>query len=133
MHTLSPALVTGRNGLAGVLGTMGGDVQPQVLLQLLARMLPGGQPPGEAVAAPGGPWATAASTPGTGGQDRRSTTLEFDAPTSWSEGLTARGHRVVRSPPGSNAGHAQVIMVDDDGMLAGAADPRAITGSACGW
>ena len=132
VHTLSPALVTGGSGLAGVLGTMGGDVQPQVLLQLLVRMLRHGQPPGEAVSAPrwtlgGGGFDTWS------GQGPQTTTVEFDAPASWSDGLTARGHRVVRSPPGANAGHAQVIMVGDDGMLAGAADPRAITGSACGW
>ena len=39
-HTLTPALVTTLDGrLAAVLGTMGGDSQPQVLLQLLARAL----------------------------------------------------------------------------------------------
>ena len=40
-HTLTPGLVTNLDGrLAAVLGTMGGDSQPQVLLQLLARTFP---------------------------------------------------------------------------------------------
>ena len=52
-HTLSPLLVTDPDGaLAAVLGTMGGDSQPQVLLQLLARLLLHGQSPGRAVSAP---------------------------------------------------------------------------------
>src|SRR6185437_10257390 len=39
-HTLSPALVTTDDGsLDMVIGTMGGDAQPQVVLQLLARLL----------------------------------------------------------------------------------------------
>ncbi|HTN81083.1 MAG TPA: gamma-glutamyltransferase, partial [Acidimicrobiales bacterium] len=39
-HTLTPALVTGLDGrLAAVLATMGGDSQPQILLQVLARAL----------------------------------------------------------------------------------------------
>ena len=52
-HTLSPLLVTDPDGaLAAVLGTMGGDSQPQVLLQLLARLLLHGESPGRAVSAP---------------------------------------------------------------------------------
>ena len=39
-HTLSPMLVTRRDGaLTHVVGAMGGDVQPQILVQLLARLL----------------------------------------------------------------------------------------------
>jgi len=52
-HTLSPLLVTDSSAaLDAVLGTMGGDAQPQVLLQLIVRMLALGQAPGDAVAAP---------------------------------------------------------------------------------
>ncbi len=51
-HTLSPTLVTRPGGeLRLVLGTMGGDAQPQILLQLLARLLSSGQAVEEAVAA----------------------------------------------------------------------------------
>ncbi|HSS09791.1 MAG TPA: gamma-glutamyltransferase, partial [Acidimicrobiales bacterium] len=50
-HTLSPTAVTRADGtLAGVLGTMGGDSQPQILLQLLARWLVTGESPGSAIA-----------------------------------------------------------------------------------
>ncbi len=41
-HTLSPALITDGGGLRAALATRGGHLQPQVLLQLTARMLAGG-------------------------------------------------------------------------------------------
>ncbi len=50
-HTLSPALVTRPDGeLHAVLGTQGGDGQPQILLQVLARLLHADQSPGRAIA-----------------------------------------------------------------------------------
>ena len=52
-HTLAPALVTAPDGsLQATVGSMGGDAQPQIVLQLLARLLAGGQPPATAVHAP---------------------------------------------------------------------------------
>ena len=43
-HTLSPLAVTRDDGaLDAVIGTMGGDAQPQILLQLLARTLIAGE------------------------------------------------------------------------------------------
>jgi gamma-glutamyltranspeptidase / glutathione hydrolase len=131
-HTLSPALVTHPDGtLAAVLGTMGGDIQPQIVLQLLARLLHNGQSPGRAVAAPR--WML-----GTGGFDTwegagpQATLVEAGAPSAWEDGLAALGHRVVRADRGANAGHAHAIVVRDDGMRVGAADPRALTGAAVG-
>src|SRR6185436_1063893 len=52
-HTLSPLIVTRPDGsLRQVLGTRGGDSQPQLVLQLLARTLAFGQDAGTAMAAP---------------------------------------------------------------------------------
>ncbi len=53
-HTLSPALATRAGRLAAVFGTMGGDAQPQILLQLLTRLFHHGQSP--AVAVNAGRW-----------------------------------------------------------------------------
>jgi gamma-glutamyltranspeptidase/glutathione hydrolase len=130
-HTLAPALVTRGGALHSVIGTMGGDTQPQVVLQLLARLLHGGQSPGTAIRSPR--WAL-----GGGGFDvwddpDPPTTIEWDAPTSWEAGLAERGHQVVRAARTANFGHAHVIVRRDDGILAGAADPRALSGSATGW
>ncbi|MFC6899459.1 gamma-glutamyltransferase [Nonomuraea dietziae] len=67
-HTLTPALITRQDGsLRSVVGTMGGDAQPQILLQVITRLLRHGQTPGQAISARAGGWAPAApaSTPGT--------------------------------------------------------------------
>lgn len=131
-HTLSPALVThpadGR--LAAVIGTMGGDAQPQIVLQLLARWLHAGQSPGDVIAA--GRWALGMGfdTWSTGGDV--TVHVEGHAP-AWDDALRAKGHRVVRDEPfGHGFGHAHVITVGDD-HLAGASDPRARGGDAAGW
>jgi len=134
-HTLSPALVTSPGGaLTHVLGTMGGDTQPQVLLQLLARLLHAGHSPGRAVAA--GRWGLAAGDSGfttwtEGGRVR--VQLEANAPERWAAGLRQRGHDVHAIPAfDASVGHAHVIAVEGD-VLAAATDPRPRTGSASGW
>ncbi|WP_248964406.1 gamma-glutamyltransferase family protein [Sphaerisporangium perillae] len=131
-HTLAPALVTRPDGsLRTVLGTMGGDSQPQIVLQVLARLLVAGESPGQAIAAPRwrlGPGLTgfdAWSDP-----DEASVDLEEGAP--WAEGLRERGHDVKGLPYGGSFGHAHLIDVRPDGVLAGAADPRALISSAAG-
>jgi len=130
-HTLAPALVTRDGALHAVVGTMGGDTQPQVVLQLLARLLSGHQSPGTAVRSPR--WALGGGGFDVWDDDDPATTIEWDAPASWETGLAARGHRVERAPRGANLGHAHVIVRAPDGMLAGAADPRALSGAATGW
>jgi gamma-glutamyltranspeptidase/glutathione hydrolase len=136
-HTLSPALVTRPDGtLRHVIGTMGGDSQPQILLQLLARLLATRQSPGTAIAA--GRWALAAQAPGTGFDTwneggRVRVQIEGHAPRPWDEGLRQRGHNVWRTDPFSHAfGHAHVIAVDGD-QLAAASDPRTRAGAAAGY
>jgi len=135
-HTLSPLLVTNSSGrLDTVLGTMGGDAQPQVLLQLVVRLLALRETAGDAVAAPR--WVL--SREPTNSFDvwhlacPPLVRLEHDAPAAWSRGLRDRGYEVVESPPGDEVfGHAQVIRVTDEGMLSGAADPRAGDGAFAG-
>ena len=136
-HTLSPALVTAPDGsLDMVIGTMGGDGQPQTLLQLLARLLPGGAEPGDAVAA--GRWTLTGGTTGFDTWSQRgavTVTVEGHASPSWDDGLRARGHAVERVGAWAHAfGHAHVIRAaggpGSGGGWAGASDPRALTGAA---
>ena len=136
-HTLSPALVTTpEDRLAAVVGTMGGDSQPQVVLQLLVRLLHAQQSPAEAIAA--GRWSLSAGESGLAFDtwDRGgdvNVIVEGHAPAGWDRGLAARGHRVVRLGDfAHDFGHAQVITVRED-HLAGASDPRALDGAASGW
>lgn len=134
-HTLSPALVTADGGrLAATLGTMGGDGQPQILLQLLARLLHHGQTPGAGIAA--GRWVLRGPVTGFDTWTAPAgpvVQVEGHAPAPWRDELARRGHRAERSPAFDSAfGHAHVIFVEPSGMLAGAADPRARVGSAAG-
>lgn len=133
-HTLAPALVTTPDGATkAVLATMGGDTQPQILLQLLARVLAGGASAGAAMDAPR--WMLGDGRFGTwSGDGPDGVTLEERAAPLWQEGLEARGHRVAvaGTTPDHRFGHAHLVVLDD-GMLEGAADPRALIGAAAGY
>ncbi len=115
-HTLTPALLTDAEGrLVTTLATRGAELQPQVLLQLLARVHGASQSPGEAMAA--GRWA----------QVGDQLLIEGNAPPAWLPGLAERGHHVVPSAPFSEQfGHAQLVVSHGD-HLAAASDPRSET------
>jgi gamma-glutamyltranspeptidase / glutathione hydrolase len=115
-HTLAPTVVTDGDGsVECALATRGGHLQPQVLLQLLARVYVSSELPAQAVAA--GRWAM--------GGDQ--VLLEGHAPEKWFDGLIARGHRVLRLDPFQEQfGQAQLIVVEGD-HLAAASDPRSAT------
>ena len=132
-HTLSPALATRGADLVSVFGTMGGDAQPQILLQIAARLFAEGVSPATAINAPR--WALAGPATGFDTWDdstMQQVEIEAHAPEDWRRGLEARGHRVSVLPAYDSAfGHAHAIVVDDDG-LTGAADPRARVGAVIG-
>ena len=113
-------------------GTMGGDTQPQVVLQLLARLLHAGQSPGTAVRSPR--WAL-----GSGGFDVWEQPRAVDdhrvgrAGRRGRTGWPHRGHRVERAPRDRQPRSRPRDRPRPDGMLAGAADPRALSGAAIGW
>jgi gamma-glutamyltranspeptidase/glutathione hydrolase len=134
-HTLLPMAATRDDGsLAAVMGTMGGDAQPQIMLQLATRLLHHRQTPGRAIGA--GRWAligetsgfdtwTSASGPGV--------SIEGHAPAGWASDLADRGHRTTGAPEwDSGFGHACAIVSGRDGMWAGSSDPRAVVGSCAG-
>jgi gamma-glutamyltranspeptidase/glutathione hydrolase len=135
-HTLSPVAVTREDGtLDAVLGTMGGDAQPQIVLQLLARMLIAGEDPGTAVGAPR--WGlTREESNGFDVWEREDppiVALEHGAPPAWAQGLRRRGYRIYEAEPGDGGfGHAQAIQVAADDILRGAADPRPYDGACVG-
>jgi gamma-glutamyltranspeptidase / glutathione hydrolase len=135
-HTLTPAIATHPDGtLSSVFGSMGGDGQPQILLQIAARLFAHGQSP--AVAIDAARWVLHGPVTGF---DTWTTLegphllIEGHAPAGWQAGLTTRGHDVHTTPPFDSAfGHAHAIVVDaETGMLVGAADPRARIASVAG-
>ena len=135
-HTLSPAIATHANGsLSSVFGTMGGDGQPQILLQIAARLFRHEQSPAMAIDA--GRWVL--HGPVTGFDTWTATAgphllVEGHVPAHWRTELAQRGHDVRVVPPyDSTFGHAHAIVVDArTGMLVGAADPRTRVGSVAG-
>jgi gamma-glutamyltranspeptidase/glutathione hydrolase len=127
LHTLLPAVLTGRDGLAGVAGTMGGYQQAQIDAQTIARAFALGRTPGEAVAAPrwivddlpaDGSWPVVYA--------------EADVPAEAVTSIEAAGFDV--HPVGvldHTVGHAHVIRVSAAGLEAGS-DPRADGGALAG-
>lgn len=110
VHTLSPAMALRDGEPHLVFGTMGGDAQIQIHLQLLARILVKGTDPQQAVAAPR--WVK-----------------QRKGPLMSEEGLPEMGATPV--PHSDAAGHAHVILRVAGG-LAAASDPRS-DGLAAGY
>ncbi len=139
-HTLSPMLVTATDGpLTHLVGAMGGDAQPQIISQLLARLLRTGEDPARAICAPR--LALDARSAGPfrlwWGEDL-TVLIEADAPTAWFEGLERRGHktRAISAFDPVAVGCAQIISVepqaDGSRCLVAASDPRSPEGAAVG-
>jgi gamma-glutamyltranspeptidase/glutathione hydrolase len=138
-HTLSPMLATTTDGaLSHLVGAMGGDAQPQIILQVLARMLRGGQDPATALAGA----RLSLDAPAAGpfrlwwGDDLQ-VAVEAHAPAAWIDDLRRRGHRVqpIGAFDPTVVGCSQIISVvrqgDGGGALrhfVGAADPRSPSG-----
>ncbi|NNC93604.1 MAG: gamma-glutamyltranspeptidase [Acidimicrobiia bacterium] len=120
-HTLAPSLWTRDGRLTMLLGARGGDLQPQLLIQLAANMLHLGMDPVEAQAVPR--WATEAFGPGTSSQPE----VEDTMPSAVTSGLETRGHAVSLVPAQRAWGPASIIRITDDGTRHAAADPRVST------
>lgn len=136
-HTLCPSVITRKDGsLYSVLGTMGGDAQPQIVLQIIIRMLRNKQSrfPWDTVDA--GRFALRGPKTGFDTWTSGSTpvvNVEGHAPDDWATGLADRGHAVERRGRfDSGFGHAHAIVVRDDGTMAGGADSRSIVGTCAG-
>jgi gamma-glutamyltranspeptidase/glutathione hydrolase len=109
VHTLAPAMALADGRPRLLLGTMGGEAQVQIHLQLLARILVAGEPVEQAIAAPR--WTF----------DRSTLLVEDGLPPL--EPLPF-GMAAVAMPVPELAGHAHAILVEPDGLDA-ACDPRA--------
>lgn len=122
LHTLMPGMLL-RDGVAEVaLGAMGGDGQPQTMVQLVTGLVDDGLAPQALVDRPRWVVATEAA-----GAPLGPVSLESDG---WSEtdadALRALGHSVAFVEPRTPLmGWAQVIRRLPDGSYLGGADPRA--------
>jgi gamma-glutamyltranspeptidase / glutathione hydrolase len=122
LHTLMPGMLLRDGGAEVALGAMGGDGQPQTMVQLVTGLVDDGLPPQEVVDRPRWVVSTEAA-----GQPLGPVSLESDG---WDEAdaraLRALGHEAVLIEPRTPAtGWAQVIRRLPDGSYEGGADPRA--------
>ena len=124
-HTLNPALARLRDGRLMVYGTMGGDGQPQTQAAVFSRYAMYGQDLQQAVNAPR--WLLGR----TWGDMSVSLKLESRFDASLVRALADMGHQVELIEPWSDlVGHAGALVRHADGLLEGAADPRADGGVA---
>ena len=113
-HTLCPAMVLRPDrSLMMVVGTPGGDGQPQTLVQVITNVMQFGMTPQQAVEAPRWRWY---------GRDRLG--VEPGVAPEVRDSLTARGHQVVVQEPSEEFGGAQMILVTPSGGRVAGADPR---------
>ncbi|MGD1860091.1 MAG: gamma-glutamyltransferase [Leptolyngbyaceae cyanobacterium] len=120
-HTLMPAMVMHSDGRPHlVLGTMGGEGQPQTQLALLTRLLDFGLDPQAAINAPRWLWGR------TWGDSTAGLTLEGRIPAAVRQALSDRGHPVNAAPDWTEKmGHAHVIRLGDEpGNCQAGCDPR---------
>ena len=120
VHTLMPAMTTYKGAPRHVLATMGGQGQPQILAQVLLREV-GGATAEAAVSAPRAVVGLQAD-----GATVDSVTVESDLPTAAFESIGHAGLDARRVPAHTESlGHANVVVIDADGSMTAAADPRA--------
>ena len=113
-HTLCPAMVLRPDrSLMMVVGTPGGDGQPQTLVQVITNVLRFGMTPQQAVEGARFRW-----------YGRTRLGVEPGIPADVREALTKRGHQVVVQEPSEEFGGAQVILVTPSGARVAGADPR---------
>ncbi len=124
-HTLAPTLWTRHEQLDLVLGTRGGNQQPQLLTQVAAHLAHAEQTPHAAQQMPR--WTLSSFGPGEGSHLH----VESGLPSATLDGLGERGHRVEqRARYEESFGPVAVIAVDPGGLRTAAADPRVTTSSA---
>jgi gamma-glutamyltranspeptidase/glutathione hydrolase len=124
LHTLAPTLWTSGSDLVALLGTRGGDHQPQLLLQMAIHLFASGHSAANAQAHPR--WVLDNLS------DPDAPVLVEDATSDdVVEGLRSRGHQVeVAKEMQSGWGPVGVIMLAADGGVEAAADPRVATAAA---
>ena len=120
LHTLMPVMTVQNGELRQVLATMGGQGQPQILTQVLLRMLDG-DTVADAVAAP-----RVVVGRQVFGCDDDSVVVEVDIDAAAVAAVVASGLDILEVPTHTEAlGQANAVDVDQAGRLTAASDPRA--------
>ncbi|MCG6658401.1 gamma-glutamyltransferase family protein [Halomonas campisalis] len=113
-HTIIPGFITRDDRAVGPFGVMGGYMQPQGHVQVVASMLEDRLNPQAALDLPRWKW--------TGG---RTVEVEPEFPDPLAQALSRRGHRIVKCHDGLTFGRGQIILRHPDtGVLYGGTEPR---------
>jgi gamma-glutamyltranspeptidase / glutathione hydrolase len=124
LHTLAPTIWTRNASTAFVLGTRGGQFQPQIVAQLAASLLHGNVAPADAQASPR--WQVESWQSG----ESSVVNLEPGLFDTIGGDLATRGH-TVRQYTRSTEGWGPVALIDERaGVVVAAADPRVSTATA---
>ncbi len=123
LHTLSPMLWTNGTELDLLLGTRGGDQQPQYLAQYAASFYHAGHDTDDSQVLPR--WNMDQPTPGTDS----AITYESRVAPSTVRGLIERGHRVELAGT-HEGGWGPISAIDTRREIKGSADPRITTSAA---
>ncbi|MCB1246168.1 MAG: gamma-glutamyltransferase [Acidimicrobiia bacterium] len=123
MHTLAPTLWTSGGNLDLVLGTRGGDQQPQYLAQFAAHHFHAGLDIAAAQIQPR--WSMEQPLPGTDS----AVSVESRMGGATVDALSACGHHVTEAGPWQGI-WGPVSAIHDGGTIEGAADPRITTSAA---
>jgi len=150
MHTLTPAMVLRDGAPYMSIGTMGGDAQPQIHVQLLTSILDFQHNVQQAISAPR--WRSGRFQTGTAGESnveiggqapidehmnqdiQEMVVMEDRFPPHVPESLKQFGHHIIMHSSWEHGmGHAQAIRLNPDThVFEGGADPRC-DGLALGW
>ncbi|GKU83483.1 gamma-glutamyltransferase [Niallia sp. NCCP-28] len=118
-HTLMPAMAFKDNKPYVLYGTQGGEGQPQTQTLMITRILDYGMDPQTAINEPRFVWGR------TWGEKNQELKIESRVPRDVLEQLQKSGHLVNRVEAYDGiVGHANAILIDEQGYLYGGVDPR---------
>lgn len=112
-HTIIPGFLTKDGQAVGPFGVMGGYMQPQGHVQVMANTIDFGMNPQAALDAPRWQWEIG-----------KRIQLEESVPQEIIEDLRRRGHELVLGVPYHKFGRGQIIWRNEEGILCGATEPR---------
>ena len=119
-HTIIPGFITRNNIPIGPFGVMGGYMQPQGHLQVVSNLVDQNLNPQAALDAPRWRWVS-----------DNHIEVEHHFSACIAKQLSSLGHKVTVALDSTNFGRGQIIMRDENGVLAGGCEPRTDSSVAC--
>ncbi len=113
-HTIIPGFLTKQGNAIGPFGVMGGFMQPQGHMQTIMNLIDFYMNPQEALDAPRWQWV-----------GEKKILVEREFPYAITEELVRKGHNIFVEAESIDFGRGQMILRQQNGVFAGATEPRA--------